>query len=423
MPGAAAPTQQTPPSARDLNGHPNIPQGGLFNLPGITYWSYQVENNDQTTATLSSSTQVPFNFASNLANTDILYEELIDVTLSLTQAVNAGTVFAASAYNPYNYGGPMTLNFQNQFNSLDVPSMFDAKLFEFIRPEFYTEGLNYMDTNVVLGPSTKQETILSSFQGTSPPAFSNQTIQFTIHVPMGINFDRYFDLDPDGQLRNLMPTRAFVTPQLMSGSNRIVTPRITMNPILAANNDAGPWVVNGAGPTASGTATLGFQRHIIYQPKSQSDTPILWGWQYSRETKQYSLASRSQADVVLPTTGQLLMLYYRFFDPAAASGGAPITLSTIKNVWLQYGSGLFKFQDTPLRAQRRFFRQHQGKVPPDGILIHDMVIDTQGYATNQNALNTLDTSSCKVHFDFNSTLSSSAYVWVGVEALRYVVQQ
>lgn len=421
MPGAAG--TQAPPTARDLNGHPNIPQGGLFNLPGITYWSSQVENNDQTTATLSSSTQVPFNFSSNLANTDVLYHELIDVSIAATQAVNAGTVFAASAYNPYNYVGPMTLSMQNQFNTFDVPSGFDAKLFEFIRPEYYTEASDYMDTNVILGPSTSQQTILSSFQGTSPPTFANHTILFTLHIPMGIWLDRYFDLDPDGQLRNLAPVRAFVTPQLMSGSNRVVVPRITMNPMLAANNDTGPWVVNAAGPTASGTCTLGFQRKIIYQPKAQTDTPILWGWQYSRETKQYSLSSRSTADIVLPTTGQLLSLYYRIFDPAAANGGAPVTLSTWKNVWLQYGSGLYKFQDTPLRAQRRFMRQHGGMTPPDGILIHDMVIDEQGYSSNQNALNTLDTSSCKIHFDFNSTLSSSAYVWIGVEALRYVVQQ
>jgi hypothetical protein len=240
---------------------------------------------------------------------------------------------------------------------------------------------------------------------------------------MGMWFDRYFDLDPDGQLRNLAPMRAFVTPQLMSGSNRIVIPRITMNPILAATTDNGPFVVNAAGPTASGTVTFGFQRQSVYQPRTAQDTPILWGWQRSCETKQYTVAGRSTVDILLPTTGQILSVYYRFFDPAAASGGAPIAVSTIKNVWLQYGSGLYKYQDTPKRAQRRALQQHRNLVPIEGILIHDMVIDDMGYYSNQNVLNTLDTSSCKVHFDFNSTLSALAYVWIGVEALRYVVQQ
>lgn len=414
--------QAAPPTARDLNGHPQIPQGGLFNLPGITYWSEQVENNDQIVTTLSSATQVPVQFPANLTNTDILYREIIDVAISATQAVGAGSVFAAGAYNPYNYVGPIQLSMQNQFNTMDVPSGIDAKIFELCRPQYFTFADDYWETNPnrsLNGP----QALLSTF--TAAPAFvgAPAVYNFSLDIALGVWMDRYFDLDPDGQLRNLAPVRAYVTPQLMSGSNRIVTPRITMNPILAANNDVGPWVVNAAGPTASGTVTLGWQRKIVYQPRAHTDTPILWGWQYSRETKQYSLASRSQADIVLPTTGQLLLLYYRLFDPSAASGGAALALSNVKNVWLQYGSGLYKFQDTALRAQRRFQRQHNNMLPPEGVLVHDMLLDEQGYASNQNALNTLDTSSCKVHFDFTGTLSSTAYAWIGVEALRFVVQQ
>jgi hypothetical protein len=419
MPGASQQQSGPPPTARQLNGNPQLPQGSLFNLPGITYWSEQLENNDQTTLTLSSANQTVFQFPSNLTNTDVLFREMIDVSLNLTQAVNAGSVFT-SAYQPYNYVGPMSLSMQNQFNTFDVPSGADAKVFELIRPQYSTIANDYFETN----PNrslTGAQALLSTF--TSAPTFTTGTVNFSLDLPMGIWFDRYFDLDPDGQLRNIAPVRAFVTPQLMSGSNRIVTPRITFNPILASNNDNGPFVVNAAGPTASGVATLGWQRKIVYQPRSHTDTPILWGWQYSREAKQYSVSSRSTVDIVLPTTGQLLCIYYRFFDPSAASGGAPIALSTIKNAWLQYGSGLYKFQDTALRAQRRFQRQHNNSLPFEGVIVHDMVIDEQGYASNQNALNTLDTSSCKIHFDFNSTLSSTAYVVIGVEALRYVVQQ
>lgn len=413
---------QAPPTARDLNGNPQIPQGGLFNLPGITYWTEQLENNDGTSATLSSSTQVPINFSAYLTNTDVLYREMVDITLALTQAVNAGTVFPASAYMPYNYVGPVTISMQNQFNTIDVPSGIDLKIFEQLRPRFpNSQANNYWEQNPT-NPLTGAQTYLSSF--TTAPTFTNQAgLVYSFDVPFGIWLDRYYDLDPDGQLRNLAPMRAFVTPQLMSGSNRIVAPRITMNPILASNTDSGPWVVNAAGPTASGTVTTGWQRRAVYQPRTAQDTPILWGWQYSRETKQYTVAGRSTIDVLLPTTGQLLALYYRFFDPSAASGGAPIAVSTIKNLWLQYGSGLFKFQDTPKRAQRRYLQQHYNVVPIEGIMVHDMVIDEQGYSSNQNVLNTLDTSSCKIHFDFNTTLSSTAYVWIGVEALRYVVQQ
>jgi hypothetical protein len=420
---AAGAQTQAPPTARDLNGHPQIPQGGLFNLPGITYWSEQVENNDQTVTTIQAATQVPVNLPANLTNTDILYREIVDVAISATQAVNAGTVFAAGAYNPYNYIGPITLNMQNQFNTMDVPSGIDAKIFELCRPQYSSLAQDYWEVNPVRSLNGVQA-LLSTF--TAAPAFAGTpyTANFSLDIALGIWFDRYFDLDPDGQLRNLAPVRAFVTPQLMSGSNRIVTPRFTANPILASNNDNGPWVVNAAGPTATAaTLTLGFQRKIVYQPKAHTDTPILWGWQYSRETKQFSLSNRSTADLVLPTTGQLLMVYYRLFDPSAASGGSAIALSNVKNVWLQYGSGLYKYQDTALRAQRRFQRQHNNFLPPEGVIVHDMVIDEQGYASNQNALNTLDTSSCKVHFDFTGTLSATAYAWIGVEALRFVVQQ
>jgi hypothetical protein len=417
MPGQNS--TQAPPTARNLLGNPQVPQGGLFNLPGITYWSEQVENNDQTTLALSSSVQTPFQFPANLINTDILYREIIDVSLNLTQALAGGTV-GTSSYMPYNYVGPMSVSMQNQFNSFDVPSGVDAKIFELIRPQYFTMANNVFETN----PNrtlTGTQALLSTF--TAAPTYASAVVPFSLDIPFGIWLDRYFDLDPDGQLRNLMPVRAFVTPQLMSGSNRIVAPRMTFNPILAANTDQGPFTTLTGSPTASGTVTLGWQRKIVYQPRAAQDTPMLWGWQYSRETKQYAINNRSTVDLVLPTTGQLLCLYYRFFDPSAANGGAPIALSNIKNVWLQYGSGLYKYQDTALRAQRRWQRQHFNTLPFEGVLIHDLVLDEQGYASNQNALNTLDTSSCKVHFDFTGTTSATAYVYIGVEALRYVIQQ
>ena len=422
----STPNQAQPPTARQLNGHPNIPQGGLFNLPGITYWSEQVENNDQTTVTLSSSTQVSAQFTSNLTNTDILYRETIDVSIAATEALNAGSVFK-SAYVPYNYIGPIQLSMQNQFNTYDVPSGADAAIFQLIRPMYYCDNQNYLEQTPVLSVDGAQAPLsiapITSNARSTPTFGTTTSYKWSIDIPLGIWLDRYFDLQPDGSLINLAPVRAFVTPQLMSGSNRVITPRITFNPVLAANTDQGPWVVNGAGPTASDTATLGWQRKIVYQPKAHTDTPILWGWQYSRETKQYSTASRSTIDIQLPTTGQLLAVYYRFFDPSAASGGAPIAVSNIKNAWLQYGSGLYKFQDTALRAQRRFQRMHGNRLPFEGVLVHDMVVDEMGYTSNQNALNTLDTSSCKIHFDYTGTLSSTAIVYIGVEAFRFVVQQ
>lgn len=425
------PNTAAPPTARQLNGHPNIPQGGLFNLPGITYWSEQTENNDQATATAVAGTQVAFQFQQSLMNTDILYRIMVDVSIVTSNEALAGGAVANSAYVPYNYLGPIQLSMQNQFNSYDVPSGVDAKIFDLIRPGYPDESPNNFEDNPIenIGSLQANQQVLPLTAGTQARAlhvFGTTTAsRFNFDIPLGIQFDRYFDLEPDGSLVNLAPVRAFVTPQLMSGTNRVVTPRITCNPILAATRDQGPFVVTAGAPTVVGgdAITLGFQRKVIYQPKSHTDTPILWGWQYSRETRQYTIAGRTTIDIQLPTTGQLLALYYRMFDPAAASGGAPIAVTVVTNLWLQYGSGLFKYQDTSTRAQRRWLRQHSGRLPFEGVMIHDMCTDERKHISNQNALNTLDTSSCRVHFDFTGLTSASAYVYIGVEALRFVVQQ
>jgi hypothetical protein len=420
---AANAAQGVPPSAKDLVNHPNAPRGGLFNLPGVTYWSEQIENNDQIATVLAQGTQTVVQFPANLTNTDILYREVVEFNITNTVTLGTGGVLnKTSEYFPYNFLGPISLSMQNQFNTFDVPNGIDAKIFELIRPQFSnTQASNYWETNPVTDPYSAQANQQSAANYTS----ASTAIKFNLDIPMGVWFDKYFDLGPDGQLRgNLGPSRAFVTPQLMSGSNRIVTPRMTFNPASSPSVDGSPYNITfGTGGSFAGSNIMGWQRKIVYQPRGDADTPILWGWQYSRETKQYSLSGRSTIDIPLPITGQLLMLYYRFFDPSSGSWGAVIPIANIKNLWLQYGSGLYKFQDTPLRAQRRFRRQHYNVDLPEGVLCHDMVVDEQGLSSNQNVLNTLDTSSCKIHLDFTAAQSATAYVAIGVEALRFVLQQ
>lgn len=429
MPASAqvgsGPAQQ--PTAKQLNGHPELPQGTLFGLPGVTQWSEQIEANDGVSLTLAQGTQTTFQFPSSLFNTDILYREIIDIVITQTNAAGTQTI-TASQYFPYNFVGSIQLSMQNQFNSYDLVNGLDAKLFEMMRPQYNDNGAgDYWEQNLITSIYGSQQNLTTS---ASAYTSASTTVSFSIDMPLGIWFDQYFDLDPDGQLRgNMGPTRAFVTPQLMSGSNRVVTPRITMNPAFAATFDAGPYNITGPTTTPatfSGSAVTRWQRKVVYQPVAQTDTPILWGWQYARESKQYSLSGRSTIDILLPTTGQLLGLFYRFYDPAGtATGGvgAPININQITNIWLQFGSGLYKFQDNPTRCQRRFARQHSSYLPPQGVLFHDTVVNEQNQLTNANSLNTLDTSSCKVHLDFTAPLGNQAYVVIGVESLRYVVQQ
>lgn len=421
---AVATVQQQPPSAKDINGHPDLPQAALFGLPGLTNWSEQIENNDGTSLTLSQANQTTFQYSSNLINTDILYRLMVDVAITNTVTANAQTVTASQMF-PYIFGGPTTLSMQSQFNQLDVENHFDAKLFELLRPQYNTLATDFWEQN----PATNAYNAEANLSTASNYTSASGTIKYSLDIPMGMWFDRYFDLDADGQLRgNMGPMRAFVSPQLMAGATRVVYPRMLFNPAFASLFDAGPYMVTGGGTAATftGSVVQGWTRKVIYQPRSHTDTPPLFGWQYSREAKRQSIAGRTTIDLLLPTTGQICGLFYRLFDPSASpSGGtgAPIALSNVKNVWLQYGSGLYKYQDTPLRAQRRFQRQHNNYIPPVGVIFHDLVVDEQGNVSNSNALNTLDTASCKVHFDFTGTTSSTAYVMIGVEALRWVAQQ
>lgn len=420
-------TTQQQPTAKQLNGHPNLPQGALFGLPGITQWSEQIEANNGVSLTLAQGVQTVFQYPSPLINTDILYREIIDVVITQTNTAGTQTI-TASQYFPYIFVGPIQLSMQNQFNSYDLLNGLDAKLFELMRPQYNDNGAgNFWEQNLVTSLYGSQSNLTTS---ASAYTSASSALSFSIDMPLGIWFDQYFDLDPDGQLRgNLGPTRSFVTPQLMSGSNRIITPKISMNPAFAATYDNGPYNITGTPTTPAtfvGSVTTNWQRKVVYQPVSQTDTPMLWGWQYARESKQYSIGGRSTADILLPTTGQLLAFFYRFFDPSAAAAGgvgAPININSINNIWLQFGSGLYKFQDIPKLAQRRFARQHGSILPPSGILFHDTCVTEQMTITNANALNTLDTSSCKLHIDFTGTQSATAYVAIGVESLRYVVQQ
>lgn len=246
------------------------------------------------------------------------------------------------------------------------------------------------------------------------------TITFTLEMPASVEFDLYYDLSIDGKIMS-PPLRTIVSPLYMSGSAREITPVLTFNPELAANNDSGPYVINAGAPTVTTPSVLlGFTRVGIYNANAREVLPVVYNWQYVRDAKQVSLAGAPSKDYTIPIYGQILSIFVRMFDPAAASGGQPHNLATIvTRAQVQFGSNLIRFDDTPRKMQRRFLQQH-GVLPPQGVLIWDLALDPYGRFTNATGLNTLTTAGVQLHLVFNAALSVSSYMVVGVEALVYV---
>jgi hypothetical protein len=393
----------------------------LFGLPGVTNWSEQRENLDGTTATLSAGNQIDFQFAGNFKQTDVVFGWTMEVSVAQTYTAG-GATFTNSPHFPYNIIGPWGLNFQNQFDSMNFPDGFHAALMQMVRPVKFGVLGQVMDQSLIaVDTYSQQPNLVSASNYTS----ASTTVKFTLNLTPCVLISTYYDLESDGLLYadKATPIKAWVSPQLMSGTNRVISPRVRANSMLSQTAaDTSPITSASGTPTFAGTATLGFQRRIIYQPQNSNDSPPIFNWQYVRDYRRFSLSGVSSIDIAVPQVGQIMALIYSFWDPASGAVGSPIPVANIKEIDLIYGSGLYKFQDTPLRAQQRFYRQHQ-ILPPEGVIIHDMAIQDDGTLSNANALNTLTTSGCTLHIDFTATQSNTAYMYMVFEALRYVAIQ
>ena len=150
-----------------------------------------------------------------------------------------------------------------------------------------------------------------------------------------------------------------------------------------------------------------------------ADSPPVYNWQYVRKTFPFSLSGVSQANIPIQFNGQVLSLYVRLYDPSSGGVGAVIPITNLSECDIQYGSGLFRYQDTPTDAQARFIAQ-QGTLLPSGVLAWDFARDDQDNITNRYALNTMNTSGIQLALTFTGTQSSTAYAIIGVEGLQYV---
>lgn len=413
---AKAGTNATPTQA------PTPQVGQLWGLPGITRPTEQPENNDQVSVTMSQTSQTDFIFAANFKQTDVM--AFWQLEFNITQTYTAGTsTIQQSQYFPYSHVAQIILNFQNQFDTVNLTyGGIDAAIFTLLRPmrgRLDNSSGWFLDQNPAQNAYGVTQPNLQTANASAPYNTLSANVKFVIDLPASVQFDRYYECDPTGRPVE-GPMRAIVSPQYMAGTNRIVQARVKMAAGSAATLDNAAANIGSGTGTFSGSAVLGIQRIGWYQPLGPGDSPRVFNWQYRRSATKFTLAGVSAADVVVPLQGQILGIFARFFDPSANSGvGAPLALSNVKNAYLQYGSGLFRYQDQPIRTQRRP-EQKRNILLPEGVLWWDLALDEWNYVTNAYALNTMNTSGIQLHFDFTGTLSSTAYVVLGVEALTYV---
>lgn len=467
-----------------------VPAGGYFGLPGVTQWFEQYENNDQNTVTLAGTSTTPVNNFLPFKQTDVVFWWELEFTIwSSTTGSNGMAVPSAAGevlhtYSPYNLIGPSSLQLQGTFKTWDVLNGIDAFIFQLIRPVRHGQTLNkygnggynpagdadskrgWIQTrlpevnpetinvggtfsNNVVSAGTYHQQLVGSTVTSEQLTVADITasgalfINFTLEVPAGIYFDDYWDLTADGSILAHVKD-CFVSPQLMAGSTRQVQPSITMGPIAqvcgsSVNGTEYGAIILGAAATsyATTTAQIGVKRSGVYGSNDVRVLPPVWRWQYVRITRQFNIGGASKADLPMPISGQILMVYVRLFDPAGSAGttncqGTPIPLFNtgvppantadgeyVTKCQLQYGSGLLRFDDRPRAMLRRFMQQH-GFIPPVGTIVWDMGVNMKGEITNANVLNTLNTAGINVHLEFSAALSSTSYAVLGVEALQYV---
>jgi hypothetical protein len=192
----------------------------------------------------------------------------------------------------------------------------------------------------------------------------------------------------------------------------------------------GTTTLTAGGDTAS-TWTPGYsteltiRRRAVYSSNNPAALPPVQPWQYALSSWEYGCGAQAKITVPIPNdVGQILSLWVLGFDPAAAGGaGAPLAMSAVNSCQLKYGSGLYRYDDTPASMQARWIQQHD-TLPAAGFIGWDLAYQPDGRLTNQGGvLNTLTTNAIQIVVALNAAMSAQAYVVVATESLQYVVPQ
>jgi hypothetical protein len=403
--------------------------GQFFDVPGApggeTQWLEEYEPTQTLGVALQSGAQVQAQGIMPFKQTDVVLDWVIEN--NITQAYTAGTsTLTNSAYAPHNVIGPVKLTIQNQYASVDVESGIDLFIFNLIRPERDTAGWVNMGAGVAgffAGSTALGYPAAANAQAnlTWPAQWTNALATYNLfyRIPAGQWFDVYYDRAVTGEPVS-PPHSAIVSPQMMAGTTRVITPTVKYNQGNGSSLDVGPVNIGTGTGTYTGSTSLTFRRKGIYAG-NPAVLPPVYAWQYRWKTDRFSIAGVSRFDLQVPLdAGQILSVYVRLWDPTAAAGlGGPIQISALSLIALRFGSGLNRWTGTPQEWQERWYRQHGFALPP-GVFCFDLAYDERGLITNKRVLNTLTTSGVLVHMEWPSPTSASAYAVLGTESLVYV---
>jgi hypothetical protein len=402
-----------------------VEPGSLYGVPGVTQRFEQDETTIASLTQLALSNTVNDNNVQNFQQTDIV--QWWECEFSWVNNYTGGTVTAISPYGPYNLLQATQIQMQGQYKPIDVASGIDLAIFQLYRP---MRGSAQMSSQPLLGANPQNTYAVATLPQANLVAFPNETdassataVPFYLEFPCCLWFDQYWDLSEDGGI-NGPPISCYVSPQYMSGGQRVVKPKITYAAVVASNSDNGPLTFSVSPTIGTETITETWRRVGVYASTNPAAMPPVFNWQYQRHSFQYGVGGKTKVVVPITDFGQVLSVFLRFYDPTAA---APllITSSTYLPSYcaLYYGSNLPRFYDEMPAMQKRFLDQH-GFLPPVGTIIWDMAItDTGGYITNAKAINTLTNANVNAVVQFNSALSANCYVVVGIESLVYVAIQ
>lgn len=402
-----------------------VAPGSRFSIPPFTDEVEQPENNDQITATAALASQVAVQGIIPFMQSDVVYGWSMEVTQTSTQT--DGTTVTVSPYQPFIILGSFLLNMQYQYPSISVATGFDLALVNGCRPLVPNNiGQAHYKTIVADAPSGQTSQLYTAYTHNSGVA---QTANFVLDIPASTWFDSYYELDETGAPLS-GPHNGYVSPQNMGGYARVVTPSLRLNQLGltgSATFDNGIYYDTGTVAVTNGLTTFGFSRIGVLGSLDSSVLPQPTNWQYNIAHQQVSLSGVTSKNIPLNGifAGQIMGIYLRFFDPSGASGhgGAAINVTSIADILLQYGGSVVRWHgqqgNSILRMQRRFVEQHR-YMPAPGVVIIDLAMDRQGMITNSYCLNTLRTAAVQLNLTFTSALSSTAYVEVTIDGLRWV---
>lgn len=418
-----------------------VPIGTLFGVPGHTAYVEQFENLQNVVTTIGQSAQTPWNPPASVQKTDIVYWWELETFWTESITFSAGTL-VNSPEGPYNLLAGPSLKLQGQYTPWELESGFDGAYFQMVRPMRQRGQRNVQDviqTNFVPAANFANSlipqanlvaaTLASSYS--SPATITSYP--FIMEIPAGMFFDEYWDLALDGTvLPNAHgrpgPLPAFVSPQYMSGGERVVVPKFNISAGIAANYDQGPLAATAALTVTafSGSVTQNLRRYAILASDNPAELPPVYNWQYRRAAKRYTtLGGVTKVDIPITEYGQLLFVYARIFDPTLGTNnvGGYYNIANITKAQLLYGSNLPSFDDDIPAMQKRHIEAH-GFLPPQGTVAWDiMARRSTEKLSNARALNTLTNSNVHIHLEFSVAPGAGTYAVIGTELLVPVSTQ